>query len=127
MPSPIIYARATFVVGLLPIALGINAVARPASALALLQFPAPTDPAARKVTESVLQMYGARNITLGLSTLAVWYAGSHRTLGLVMLAGIPLALIDGFVSLNQIGSGQWGHWSACIVGGVLGLGLLGYL
>jgi hypothetical protein len=126
MSRPEIFAKATLAINFLPIVVGINAVLRPASALRLLNYPVPIDKTARRTTYTVLQMYGARNIAMGLSTLAVWCSGDRRTLGWVMLAGIPLATIDGFVTRQLTGIGEWGHWSFIPVSLGLAGGLLGW-
>lgn len=69
-------------------------------------------------------MYGGRDIALGLMTLAVWARGDRRTLGLTMLASLPIALVDGFVSRDQIGGGEWGHWVFVGIGAGLAAGML---
>ncbi|KAI1848198.1 hypothetical protein JX265_011756 [Neoarthrinium moseri] len=121
------FATATFLTALAPTLLGINAILRPASALSLLKFPAPSQPEGQKITYSLMRIYGARTLTMGLTTLIVWARGDRTTLGYLMFAGIPVALVDGFVSRWQIGGGEWGHWGFIGVSLGLSAGLLGYI
>jgi hypothetical protein len=74
-----------------------------------------------------MQLYGVRNLTMGLTTLGVWYSGDRRALGFALLAGFPNALIDGFVSRWQIGGGEWAHWAFVPLGLGLAAGVLGWL
>ncbi|KAK6198211.1 hypothetical protein LQW54_010488 [Pestalotiopsis sp. IQ-011] len=117
-------AYGAFALGLVPTLVGINAILRPASALSLLGFSAPPQPESQKLSRSLLRMYGGRDIALGLMTLAVWARGDRRTLGYTMLASLPIALVDGFVSRDQIGGGEWGHWVFVGIGGALAAGCL---
>ncbi|KAI0132715.1 hypothetical protein BJ170DRAFT_259307 [Xylariales sp. AK1849] len=121
------FANAAFAVGLIPALLGINAILRPVSALSILRFSSPPQPEAQRLTRSLIQMYGARDLTIGLTTLAVWSTGDRRALGFIMLASIPLAVVDGLVSRWQVGGGEWAHWGVIPVGLVLGAGLLGWV
>jgi hypothetical protein len=121
------FAGAAFAAGLVPAALGVNAILRPASALSLLSFPEPRDPEGRRLALSLMRIYGARNMAVGLSTLAAWAGGDRRALALTMLAQLPMAVVDGFVSRAQIGAREWDHWGFTVVGVVLAAGLLGYL
>lgn len=92
--------------------------------ITVLGFSAPPQPESQKLSQSLLRMYGGRDIALGLMTLAVWARGDRRTLGYTMLASLPIALVDGFVSRDQIGSGEWGHWVFVGIGGALAAGCL---
>lgn len=119
------FANAAAVLNILPVAAGINAVLRPASGLALLGFPPPPEPRAEKLSFSLTRMYGVRQAVLGLSGLALWWAGEHRLMGVLMLVNAPVAIVDGFVSRWQTGGGEWGHWGFIPLGLVLTAGLLG--
>ncbi|KAI0125749.1 hypothetical protein BJ170DRAFT_446035 [Xylariales sp. AK1849] len=120
-----LFANASFFVALMPTFVGINAILRPASALSMLKFSAPPQPEGQKLARSLLQMHGARNLTKGLMMLGIWYSGDYTTLGYAMLAQMPVAIVDGFMSRSQIGGGEWGHWPFALVGLGLGLGCLG--
>lgn len=137
-PISSLFARGTLLVSLLPALVGINAVLRPSSALEMLGFrssfaglstssPSPTDEQDR-LALALTQMYGARQLSLGLTTIAAFSVSDDPVvLGAIMLAGIPIAVIDGFVSKALTGKGQWGHWAAVPVSLVLGLGLFGWV
>lgn len=54
----------------------------------------------------------------------MWYTGAYRAMGLAGLAGIFLAVTDGFVARKLVGSNEaWKHWGAAPIG----LGLSGAL
>lgn len=128
MPTRVDYfANAVILASSATVLLGINAILRPASALSLLKFPAPRQPEGQKLAYSLMQIYGARNVAIGLTSLFIWASGDRRALGLAMFAGLPMAIVDGFVSKAQIGSGEWGHWGFAPVAIALGAGLLGWL
>lgn len=119
------FVNAAAVLGVAPIVFGVNAILRPHSALSLLQFSAPPQPEGQRLTLSLIQIAGGRNIALGLMILAAWTRRDRRTLALTILATTPVAVIDGFVSRAQIGRGEWNHWafiplSLGAAGGLLG-------
>lgn len=119
------FANATAVLNILPTFSGLYGVLRPASALSLLGFPIPTEPREQRLSYSLLRMYGVRQATMGLASLALWWNGEHRLMGVFMLVNTPVAVVDGFVSRWQTGGGEWGHWGFIPVGLVLAAGLLG--
>lgn len=54
----------------------------------------------------------------------MWYAGAYRAMGLAGLAGLLLAVTDGFVARRLVDEREgWKHWGAAPVG----LGLNGAL
>lgn len=65
------FTHGAFVVGLLSCGNGINTLLRPESALAMLQFPVPSDLEAQKLTRSFIYLYGARDLALGLAMLSL--------------------------------------------------------
>lgn len=125
MPHQDVYTRLALVGAIAPTAVGLNAVLRPSSAISMLGFPVPPQAVASGLAEALVQMYGSRSITLGLTSLVVLLFGDRKTLGWVCLTGAPLAAIDGYASYRFMGSGQWGHWifvpfSLGMAGGLLG-------
>lgn len=61
---------------------------------------------------------------VGLTTLTMWYTGAYRAMGLAGLAGVLLAVVDGFVARRLVdGQEAWKHWGAAPIG----LGLSGAL
>lgn len=119
------FANATAILNILPTTSGIYGVLRPGGALALLGFPIPHEPKEQKLSLSLLRMYAVRQATMGLTSLALWWAGEHRLMGVLMLVNAPIAIVDGFVSRWQTGGGEWGHWGFMPLGMVLTAGLLG--
>ncbi|KAL1858861.1 hypothetical protein Daus18300_009859 [Diaporthe australafricana] len=119
------FANGTAVLNILPTLSGLYGVARPASALGVLGFPIPAGPPeAQKLSLSMTRMYGVRQATMGLASLALWWSGEHRLMGVLMLVNTPVAIVDGFVSRWQVGGGEWGHWGFIPLGLVLTIGLL---
>ena len=133
MPSPTSIQYGTYlthgalVMGLVPCANGINALLRPESALAMLQFPAPSGLEAQKLAHSLILIFGARDLALGLAMLGVWYTGHREALGWVVLSVLPIVIADGLASRYQIGRGEWNHWAFAPVVLGLGAGLLGWI
>ncbi|KAK5181699.1 hypothetical protein LTR44_005899 [Exophiala sp. CCFEE 6388] len=97
-----LFANGACFLGLVPFALGINALLRPESALALLQFAAPPQPEAQKLTKSFIYMQGARNLAYGFTTLAIWYTGHREPLGYAAFAGMFIVLVDGLDGASGI-------------------------
>ncbi|GFZ50537.1 hypothetical protein JCM24511_08294 [Saitozyma sp. JCM 24511] len=122
--SPLlIYASGA--VSCLPIALGINALIRPSSPLELLGWPIPTDPYGKKLALNLMRVYGGRNIALGLSMAIPAYFGHRKALGWMVLGSSVVAIVDGFVSRDVIGGGEWGHWGILPITMALGAALVG--
>lgn len=119
-------ANTVFALGLLPGLVGLNSLLRPGHALSLLGFPAPPEPEGQKLAHSLIRMSGVRTLTMSLTTIAVWCTADRRTLGYVLLSGIPVALIDGFISRWQIEGMEWGHWIFVPVSFGLGARLVGW-
>lgn len=69
-------------------------------------------------------MFCGTRIALGASMLGIWYHGSTKALGMSVLAGSVMAIVDGLVSRSVMGKGEWMHWGALPVSFVIGFGLL---
>ena len=114
------------VFGTISIGFGINAILRPASALSFFEFQPPTSAADRKLVDSLMVVYGVRDIFWGLVIYIAAYFGNRKTLGWILIAGSGVAFADGAVCYAN-GKGEWNHWGyapmMAAVGGVL-LGLL---
>ena len=130
-PSSLPYvANTAAVIGLIPTAIGICAILRPQLGLSILQFPTPTAPKVRTLVHGLIRIYGARDLAIGLTTLAIWHFGGAgqgnevgcMILGCSTLAGVLLVAVDGWMSKVVIGRGEWNHWGGIPIG--LGLGLL---
>ena len=115
------------VFSLMPALLGINAILRPNSFYGMLKVAPPKDPAARKLADAQILMYGARDLTVGLACLAAWHSGNQQTMGLVLLATLPMAIIDAFAVGRLVGEGEWIHWATVPVLVGIGAGCLGWI
>ena len=111
-------------VALVPLALGFNALLRPASALAIMGAPMPKEPDARKLTTALMSVYGARNFAIGLTGTAIWYYGNVEAMGWLSVGGTIMMLVDGQVMKDVTGSGEWRHWCGVPIAVGLAIGLL---
>ena len=113
--------------GAFPTIVGLQLLIYPLSGLSLLGYAIPSDPSTRVLSASLLRYYGARDLTLGMITLAVWKSGDRRTLGFTMALGTTLAIMDGFINQADVSGGAWKHWVLVPVGGLITVGTLGLL
>ncbi|GAA5842611.1 hypothetical protein JCM11251_007741 [Rhodosporidiobolus azoricus] len=126
MPSRLVQRIATYasvVSGTIFILAGINCFFDPVSALAFFEFSLPSSPAERQLVTSLLAVYGARDIFMGVAAYATAYYGSRKALGWVTLAGGAVAAVDGAVCKLANG-GEMNHWGYAPVLVVLGVVLL---
>ncbi|CAD0091546.1 unnamed protein product [Aureobasidium vineae] len=114
--------------GVFQLALGLTGVFQPRVMLQeVWGFKPSTKPGEEQLLiESLMQLYGVRNIALGLMILAVRTLADSRTLGWVLMTDILVAIGDGFVQKRCTGGGEWKHWSFVPVGVGMGMLLLGY-
>lgn len=110
--------------GTIFIGFGINAILRPTHALTFFEFsvPATTSVAERSIIDSLMVIYGARDIFMGLAIYAAAYLGTRKSLGWTLIAASGVAGVDGLVCWGH-GAGEWGHWGYApmltVVGGLL--------
>ncbi|KAK5937697.1 hypothetical protein PMZ80_009826 [Knufia obscura] len=97
----------------------------PLSGLSMLGYTVPTDPSSRQLSTSLMRFFGARDLTLGLVTLAVWRFGNRKTLGVTTGLGTGLAVMDGLINQVDVVGGGWKHWVFVPFGAMLSGGLLG--
>lgn len=114
------------VIGLVPIALGINAILRPRSALTLLEFATPKEPEAQKLADNLMRIYGGRDVAIGVPMLLSWYFGDRKVLGWLLITGAFTASVDAWSTRLQNGKGEWNHLPFAVVGVGLGGGILGW-
>ncbi|KAI5275374.1 hypothetical protein E4T47_01419 [Aureobasidium subglaciale] len=76
--------------------------------------------------EAIMQLYGTRNVALGLMILAVRKFSDSRTMGWVLMAEILVATSDGFVQERVTGGGGWQHWMFVPMAVGICMPLLGY-
>jgi hypothetical protein len=113
--------------GAIPIGFGINAILRPDHALTFFEFEPPALPADKALVNSLMVVYGIRDIFMGVAVFAAAYHRAHKTMGWILIAIGGVAFGDGLVCY-QAGKGEWNHWGYAPVLAVVGslfLGLLG--
>lgn len=108
------------------IGFGINGMLRPRNALEFFEFEAPASAADAKVIDSLMIVYGARDIFMGLAVYAAACFGDRRSLGWILISGSLVAFVDGAVCWRQ-GKGEWNHWGYAPMLTVVGSMLLGIL
>lgn len=105
---------------------GINGIIRPRNALEFFEFEAPASASDKKLVDSLMVIYGARDIFMGLAIYSAAYFGDRKTLGWILIAGSGVAFVDGAVCSAQ-GKGEWNHWSYAPILTAVGSVLLGVL
>jgi Domain of unknown function (DUF4267) len=113
------HAFATIFVGF-----GINAILRSDQALTFFQFEPPIGAADHKMVNSLMAVYGVRDIFMGLAIYAAGYFGTRQALGWTLIAASAVAFADGAVCWTH-GAGQWNHWACAPVIAVVGSLILG--
>ncbi|KAJ5350049.1 hypothetical protein N7541_007776 [Penicillium brevicompactum] len=103
------------------IGVGINAILRPDHALTFFEFQ-PTSAIDKPIVDSLVTIFGIRDIFMGVAILAASYFGTHSTLGWILIATGGVAFADGLVCWSH-GGGEWNHWGFAPVVAVIG-GLL---
>lgn len=125
MPQPT-FSHGALAVGLLPAVFGLHALVKPEAVLKSINFPVPTQPESRKLTASLMRIYGIRNVAISYLLTLIWTTGNQRLMATGLVAGLAMTITDGFVSISQIGGGEWNHWGFTPVIAAVQAGLLGY-
>ncbi|KAL2194422.1 hypothetical protein P885DRAFT_62899 [Corynascus similis CBS 632.67] len=102
---------------------GVNAILRPAHALTFFGIEKPTASADAITIDSLMAVYGARDIFMGIAIWAAAFCGSPKSLGWTLFAASGVAAADGLVCYVYT-TGHWNHWSYAPVFAVIGLLLL---
>jgi len=105
---------------------GINAFIRPAHALTFFEFTPPASPADRRMVDSLMAVYGIRDVFIGAAIESALLFGTRKSLGWVLLSFGMVAFVDGLVCFSH-GKGQWHHWSYAPMVTALGSILVGAL
>ncbi|KAK5654237.1 hypothetical protein OQA88_7412 [Cercophora sp. LCS_1] len=120
MPS-ILHLISHFVATLF-VGFGVNAIVNPASALSFFEFVHPAGAGEVGLVNSLLAVYGVRDIFMGVAIYAAALAGTNKSLGLTMLAAGLVAAADGYVCFVH-GAGEMNHWGYApllvVTGGLL--------
>ena len=106
-PSPLLLAAHAFAT--IFTAFGINAILRPSHALTFFEFSPPASTADAKLVDSLMAVYGARDIFMGLAIYAAAFFGTKKSLGWTLIAASGVAVADGLVCYSH-GQGEWNHW-----------------
>ncbi|KAJ5104483.1 hypothetical protein NUU61_001830 [Penicillium alfredii] len=122
LKSPLCLAASA--VGTIFVAFGVNAVLRPDNALTFFEFEPPAAATDKNMVDSLMAVYGVRDIFMGLAIYAAAFVGTRRSLGWTLLAASAVASADGFVCWTH-GQGEWNHWGYAPMVAVLGGLLLG--
>lgn len=104
-------SRVGLALAMIPAVFGANALLRPEAALASVQFPVPSDAQSRKLTGSLMRIYGFRNVAISYLLALIWSTGDNKLQGYGLAVGLGMSLVDGLISRHQIGGGEWNHWT----------------
>ena len=104
---------------------GINAILRPDNALTFFEMKPPTSPTDKNMVDTLMVVYGARDIFMGLAIYSAAYFGDRKSLGWTLIAGSAVAFVDGAVCRTYVGTGQMNHWGYAPVITAVGIMLLG--
>ena len=83
------HAFATIFVGF-----GVNAILRPSHALTFFEFAPPASPADARMVDSLMAVYGARDIFMGLAIYAAALFGTKKSLGWTLIASSGVAIVS---------------------------------
>lgn len=119
-------ASAAYFFAAINVGFGMNAILRPANGLSFFEFAPPADPGTRAMVNSLMTIYGVRDIFMGAAMAAAAKFGSSAALGWILVASSGVAIADGLVCYSH-GKGQWNHWGHAPLSGAVGLVLLGCL
>ncbi|KKK22289.1 hypothetical protein AOCH_000152 [Aspergillus ochraceoroseus] len=106
------------------IGFGINALLRPEHALSFFEWQHPTTLAEKQLVDSLMHVYGVRDIFMGLAIYAAAFFGTRQSLGWTLIAASSVAFADGVICWSW-GKGEWGHWGYAPIITVVGSALLG--
>ncbi|KAJ5146272.1 uncharacterized protein N7515_000836 [Penicillium bovifimosum] len=91
------------------VAFGVNAILRPDHALTFFEFQPPALTADKQMVDSLMAVYGVRNVFMGAAIYVTSYLGSRSNLGWILIAAGGVAFADGIICWTH-GQGQWNHW-----------------
>lgn len=104
--------------GTIFIGFGINAILRPENALSFFEFAPPASPTDNAMVDSLMAVYGVRDIFMGLAIYTASWFGTKKGLGWTLVAASAVAFADGAVCWGH-GMGEWNHWGyAPVITGV---------
>lgn len=96
LPKPATLAHIAAGLGTFITVINTYGVIRPDVTLSLLSFPPAETPKDKKLTEAITRMFAATRIVVGLTGITNWWYGvSYRVMGVQMLLGSVMAIVDG--------------------------------
>ncbi|EAW15039.1 DUF4267 domain-containing protein [Aspergillus clavatus NRRL 1] len=110
--------------GTIFIGFGVNAIFRPTHALTFFELTPPTTASDRRIVDSLMAIYGVRDIFMGLAIYAAAFFGTRKSLGWILIAASAVAFADGAVCWS-LGAGEWNHWGYAPAITIVGALLLG--
>lgn len=124
--KPLFILSQTFVPILL--GFGINSIVRPRGAYQLLgELPLPSSAADYKIVDSLMILYGAKELVQAFAIYLVGFFGSRKALGWLVIASCAGAFVDGWVVKELSGGGEWNHWGYASLFSIVGVLLTGVL
>jgi len=124
--KPLYYLAQSFVPILL--GFGLNSIFRPQAAYQLLgELPTPSSTNDTRIVNSLMILYGAKELVQALGVFLVGSYGSKRALGWMVLASCAGAFVDGWVVKDLSGGGEWNHWGYGSLFSIVGVLLTGIL
>ncbi|KAK3672164.1 hypothetical protein LTR78_007917 [Recurvomyces mirabilis] len=118
--------KASGLIGAFVTLFGTAILVRPSFGLSAWKFISPTASKDKQLALDQFRLFGVREAFLGTALVTCWFLGEPKVLGWLMLATIPVAVVDGVVQRSQTGGGEWSHWGLVPVVFGLGGGLLGW-
>ncbi|KAM5444020.1 hypothetical protein MferCBS31731_000537 [Microsporum ferrugineum] len=108
------------------IGFGINAIVRPEHGVSFFELAPPTAGPEKILFNSLMAIYGVRDVFMGLAIFAAAFTGERKALGWILLGVGVVAFADGVVCAVN-GAGEWNHWGYAPVVMAVGLMALGVL
>lgn len=106
---------------------GLRALVQPEFGLRLISFPSsPAETPERRLAHGLVRRFAVRDVAIGLNALSMVYMSRWHALGITLLCGSLMTIVDGSVSADVIGGGEWAHWCFTPINIGVGLGLLRY-
>ncbi|KAF9269523.1 hypothetical protein L218DRAFT_953137 [Marasmius fiardii PR-910] len=124
--SPILTVAAT-AFATIWVGFGINAVIRPDHALTFFEFKPPVGATDKKLVDSLMAVYGVRDIFMGAVMYVAALVGDRKTLGWTLVLGSAVAFADGLICFMAENGGEWNHWGYAPMLSIVGALLLGVL
>lgn len=136
--SPVTTYASTFFATIF-IGFGLNCIVNPVSALSFFELSYPIASSftadshlntTKTIIDSLLIVYGFRDIFMGVAIYAAAYFGKHtdkRVLGWIVAAAGVTAGVDGAVCKYLVGQGEMNHWGYAPIlvglGGIMAAGI----